>query len=181
MSARSRRTTAFPFQADWFYRRCPRLNTAMPIRVPRAAPTSTPIAAVIKPYCAVETMPLPAYFVADCFSAAATRRRAASHRALSRSPSGFPAWLHPSHNIDTVIVSHNARKHYGSHGQAFFIILFIIINLCNLSRNISFLTNKYPPAKPGVFHMRAQPSHPSVHVERVIRSANCMEIVTCCP
>ena len=43
------------------------------------------------------------------------------------------------------------------------------------------LTNKYPPAKPGVFHMRAKPSDPRGHVKRVIRSASRAGTVTCYP
>ena len=41
--------------------------------------------------------------------------------------------------------------------------------------------NKYPPAKPGVFHMRAKPSDPRGHVKRVIRSASRAGTVTCYP
>ena len=40
---------------------------------------------------------------------------------------------------------------------------------------------KHPPAKPVDFHMRAKPSVPRGHVKRVIRSASCVETVTCCP
>ena len=43
------------------------------------------------------------------------------------------------------------------------------------------LNNKYPPAKPGVFHMRAKPSDPRGHVKRVIRSASRAGTVTCYP
>lgn len=40
---------------------------------------------------------------------------------------------------------------------------------------------KHPPAKPVDFHMRAKPSVLRGHVKRVIRSASCVETVTCCP
>ena len=41
--------------------------------------------------------------------------------------------------------------------------------------------NKHPRVKRVVFHIRAKPSVPRGRVKRVIRSANCVGTVTCCP
>ena len=60
-------------------------------------------------------------------------------------------------------------------------IMYFESPLLYCKKSNAFCHNKYPPAKPGVFHMRAKPSDPRGHVKRVIRSASRAGTVTCYP